>query len=51
MNEINDGAPYPVDGRVELKYRLLALFIFVSPWIFAAGIVWLSVEILHALGW
>ena len=28
MNEINDGAPYPVDGRVELKYRLLALTVF-----------------------
>ena len=24
----NDGAPYPVDGKVELKYRLLALFVF-----------------------
>ena len=24
----NDGAPYPVDGRVELKYRLLAFFVF-----------------------
>ena len=28
MNKINDGAPYPVDGRVELKYRLLALTVF-----------------------
>ena len=28
MNEINDGAPYPVDGRVELKYRLLALTVY-----------------------
>ena len=28
MNEINDGAPYPVDGRVELKYRLFALLVF-----------------------
>ena len=24
----NDGAPYPVDGRVELKYRLLALTVY-----------------------
>ena len=28
MNEINDGAPYPVDGKVELKYRLLALTVY-----------------------
>ena len=28
MNEINDRAPYPVDGRVELKYRLFALLVF-----------------------
>ena len=28
MNEINDGAPYPVDGRVELKYRLFALTVY-----------------------
>ena len=24
----NDGAPYPVDDRVELKYRLLALTVY-----------------------
>ena len=24
----NDGAPYPVDNRVELKYRLLALTVY-----------------------
>ena len=24
----NDGAPYPVDGKVELKYRLLALTVY-----------------------
>ena len=24
----NDGAPYPVDGRVELKYRLFALTVY-----------------------
>ena len=28
MNEINDGAPYPVDSKVELKYRLLALTVY-----------------------
>ena len=28
MSKINDGAPYPVDGRVELKYRLLALTVY-----------------------
>ena len=28
MNKINDGAPYPVDGRVELKYRLFALTVY-----------------------
>ena len=25
---INDGAPYPIDGRVELKYRLFALTVY-----------------------
>ena len=24
----NDGAPYPVDGKVELKYRLFALTVY-----------------------
>lgn len=24
----NDGAPYPVDNRVELKYRLFALTVY-----------------------
>ena len=24
----NDGAPYPVDSKVELKYRLLALTVY-----------------------
>ena len=28
MSKINDGAPYPVDGQVELKYRLLALTVY-----------------------
>ena len=28
MSKINDGAPYPVDGKVELKYRFLALTVF-----------------------
>ena len=28
QTDINDGAPYPVDGRVELKYRLLALTVY-----------------------
>ena len=28
MNKINDGAPYPVDGKVELRYRLLALTVY-----------------------
>ena len=28
MSKINDGAPYPVDGRVELKYRLFALTVY-----------------------
>ena len=28
MSKINDGAPYPVDNRVELKYRLLALTVY-----------------------
>ena len=28
MTTKNDGAPYPVDGRVELKYRLLALTVY-----------------------
>ena len=24
----NDGAPHPVDGKVELRYRLLALTVY-----------------------
>ena len=28
QTDINDGAPYPGDGRVELKYRLLALTVY-----------------------
>ena len=28
MMNRNDGAPYPVDGNVELKYRLFALTVY-----------------------
>ena len=28
QTDINDGAPYPVDGRLVLKYRLLALTVY-----------------------
>ena len=36
----NDGAPYPVDGRVELKYRLLALFVFSVGAVFGGGLLY-----------
>ena len=36
----NDGAPYPVDNRVELKYRLLAFFVFSVGAAFGGGLLY-----------